>query len=545
MEVFWTSLVEPLISALKPRSIVEIGCEHGKNTANLIRYCAAHGVALHVVDPQPLLDEKLLEHCTRQKDFSFTLHVKRSLDALPALSCADLILLDGDHNWYTVRHELQCIEELGKRTGCQPLVLLHDVAWPYARRDMYYAPDDVPADSRQPFARQAMIPGQSELSDLGGMNSALCNALHEGGERNGVLTAVEDFLRDTKEAYQFWLMPAFHGLGILCPVALLKANRDLAALMQEIDRRLADGGLLADLERQRVQLLAQVAQQPGRHPQDIELLERIVEAVSKSTRWRVGSAIVNSVRRLLGRKPQAQITDMVRDIVRTRKEQAARLEDQAARVAQSNSVEVIRAAFHELFYNDPHTWRQTTWLGVTVWKCTFDLWNYQEILHETRPDLIIETGTAFGGSAFFLANVCDQLGHGNILSIDIAPRSDRPSHPRIQYWTGDSIAAETIAHAAQRAASADRVMVILDSDHRCEHVLAELRAYAGFVTRQCYLVVEDSNLNGHPVLVEHGPGPMEALERFRAENCHFQTDRKRERFLLTFNPGGYLRRVRE
>jgi cephalosporin hydroxylase len=83
---------------------------------------------------------------------------------------------------------------------------------------------------------------------------------------------------------------------------------------------------------------------------------------------------------------------------------------------------------------------------------------------------------------------------------------------------------------------------VLDSDHACEHVLAELEAYGPLVTPGCYLIVEDTNVNGHPVLAEHGPGPAEAVETFLATGAIFDVDRDRERLLLTFNPGGYLRR---
>jgi cephalosporin hydroxylase len=86
------------------------------------------------------------------------------------------------------------------------------------------------------------------------------------------------------------------------------------------------------------------------------------------------------------------------------------------------------------------------------------------------------------------------------------------------------------------------VLVILDSDHSREHVLDELRLYAGLVTPGSYLVVEDTNVNGHPVFAEHGPGPMEALEAFLAETDEFEVDATREKFFLTFNPRGFLRK---
>jgi len=87
-------------------------------------------------------------------------------------------------------------------------------------------------------------------------------------------------------------------------------------------------------------------------------------------------------------------------------------------------------------------------------------------------------------------------------------------------------------------------MVILDSDHAKEHVLAEMRLFQEFIPVGGYLIVEDTNINGHPVYPDFGPGPMEAVEEFLAETDSFQLDPACERFLLTMNPRGYLRRYK-
>lgn len=201
------------------------------------------------------------------------------------------------------------------------------------------------------------------------------------------------------------------------------------------------------------------------------------------------------------------------------------------------------AQFHELYYGAAgQTWQNTFWLGVRTAKCPFDLWIYQEILWETRPDLIVECGTAWGGSALFLASVLDQLGSGAVVTIDVATAADRPSHPRISYMSGSSTSPELAAEVRRLADSAERVMVVLDSDHTRDHVAEELRLYAPLVTPGCYLVVEDTNVNGNPVLPEFGPGPQEAVAEFLAHSDDFDVDQEREKFMLTFNPSGYLRR---
>lgn len=215
----------------------------------------------------------------------------------------------------------------------------------------------------------------------------------------------------------------------------------------------------------------------------------------------------------------------------------------AAAAAESARSDAAVEAFHRLFY-DTHdtTWKQTFWLGVTVRKCAFDLWTYQEILVDTRPDLIVETGTYLGGSAFYLAGICDLLGHGKIVTVDISAPPGRPRHRRITYLQGSSTDPGIVVRVARRARTAKRVMVVLDSNHSRDHVLRELEAYGPLVTPGCYLVVEDTNVNGNPVLPDHGPGPMEAVEEFLATTDDFEVDRSRENRLLTFNPGGYLKR---
>ncbi len=205
----------------------------------------------------------------------------------------------------------------------------------------------------------------------------------------------------------------------------------------------------------------------------------------------------------------------------------------------------ITNRFHKLYYyRRAQTWRNTRWLGTDVLKCPLDLWIYQELLHEVQPDWIVETGTAFGGSASYLASLCDVLGRGQVLSIDPLERAGRPQHRRIHYLRGLSTDPEILARVAREIEGARAVLVLLDSDHSYGNVLAELRAYHGFVTPGSYCVVEDGNVGGHPVAREFGAGPLEAVRSFLAENDAFEVDREREKFYLTFNPSGYLRRVR-
>ncbi len=197
--------------------------------------------------------------------------------------------------------------------------------------------------------------------------------------------------------------------------------------------------------------------------------------------------------------------------------------------------------FHTLYYGrNEQTWGNSFWLGHQVLKCPLDLWTYQEILHEVQPELIIETGTYRGGSTLFLASISDLLRRGEVVTIDSARQTGRPRHPRITYLTGSSTSGKILRQVRRRARGKSPVLVILDSGHGKDHVLAELHAYAPFVTPGSYLIVEDTNLNGHPVERDHGPGPAEAVAEFLERNDAFVRDERREKFLLTFNPGGYL-----
>ena len=197
---------------------------------------------------------------------------------------------------------------------------------------------------------------------------------------------------------------------------------------------------------------------------------------------------------------------------------------------------------HDVFY-ESDAWTKASWLGTQALKNPLDLWVYQELVAETRPELIVETGTWRGGSALYLASICDLLGEGEIVSIDVAPmRDDYPQHPRITYLAGRSSTDPEVLSEVRERAGGRRMLVILDSDHSQAHVEAELAAYAPLVPVGCYLVVEDSNIG--QIREDLMPGPLQAIETFLAASDEFEIDREREKFLITFNPSGYLKRIR-
>lgn len=209
----------------------------------------------------------------------------------------------------------------------------------------------------------------------------------------------------------------------------------------------------------------------------------------------------------------------------------------------TDSASKIPEKFHALYYGrSRRTWESTRWFGHRMLKCPFDLWMYQELIYRLKPDLIIETGTFEGASAYYYASLFDLIGQGEILTIDVDILPNRPEHPRINYLTGSSTADEVLGQVAARAAAKPTVMVILDSDHTEPHVRRELDLYSPFVTPESYLVVEDTNVNGHPVFPSFGPGPMEAVQDFLSTTDDFEADPDMERHLVSFNPSGWLRR---
>ncbi len=204
--------------------------------------------------------------------------------------------------------------------------------------------------------------------------------------------------------------------------------------------------------------------------------------------------------------------------------------------------------FHKIYYGtedkDPETRTyRISWLGYEMFKCPLDLWIYQEIMTRQRPEVIIETGTYLGGSALYLATVFDLLGYGEVITIDIDARwqTAQPRHPRITYLRGSSVDPSILAQV-KNLIRGRRALIILDSDHHRDHVLAELRAYRSYVASGGYLIVEDTNVNGHPAYANFGPGPWEAVDTFLQEDPDFFADQSCSRFLMTMNPRGFLRR---
>ncbi len=189
------------------------------------------------------------------------------------------------------------------------------------------------------------------------------------------------------------------------------------------------------------------------------------------------------------------------------------------------TVERVSREFTQVFHGlQKQTFSTTTWLGVPLVKTPNDMIVMQQILTETRPELIVETGVYLGGSALMFATLLDALGiDGKVIAVDIdlaAVRDKAKAHPRIELLEGSSVDPEIVSKIRAEA-EGKRTMVDLDSDHRAHHVLEELRTFARSSSPGCYLIVEDGFLGGRPVRPEAVPGPSEALEAWFGEEPPF------------------------
>jgi cephalosporin hydroxylase len=202
----------------------------------------------------------------------------------------------------------------------------------------------------------------------------------------------------------------------------------------------------------------------------------------------------------------------------------------------------ITRMFHMCYYNS-RIWENTFWHGHQILKCPMDMWIYQELIWKIKPDYVIETGTFRGGSALYYAHLFDLQGRGEVITIDVMERPNRPEHDRIHYLIGSSSDAEIFSQVQSMIGENKKVMVVLDSDHSREHVFKEMQLWHSMVSQDSYMIVEDSNVNGHPVRPDFGPGPMEAINDFLQINNMFNIDNSQEKFLMTQNPRGYLKKV--
>ncbi len=216
--------------------------------------------------------------------------------------------------------------------------------------------------------------------------------------------------------------------------------------------------------------------------------------------------------------------------------------------------EQIVDKFHNVVYKS-YAWDKTTWLGVHAQQNPNDIWSYQEIFYQTKPDFVIEAGTNRGGGAMVWASLLSLINpKGKVLTIDIEDKlAEARKQPlfkqKVEFFLGSSTS-DKIVNAIKKRVGKKRAAVILDSNHEKSHVLKEMMLYGDLVPVGGYMLVQDTNVNGHPTYPEHGPGPWEAVDEFMnaggksGGGATFEIDRSRELLSFSMHPRGYLKRIK-
>jgi Methyltransferase domain len=234
-------LLLAVLDAVGAQSVIEVGAYAGDLTRVIAAWAETSGASVTAVDPAP--QEQLVQLAADHEGLELVR--KTSLEAIPQLPVPDVYIIDGDHNYYTVSRELELIAETSRDTAL-PLLLFHDVCWPHGRRDDYFDPEQIPADYRHPIAGPGagIFPGDSGTRPDGLPYPK--SAATEAGPRNGVLTAVEDFVSG-REGVRLVIVPAFFGFGAAWQTDAPWADR-VAAVLDPWDRN----ELVAGLEASRV-----------------------------------------------------------------------------------------------------------------------------------------------------------------------------------------------------------------------------------------------------------------------------------------------------
>lgn len=221
------ALVAPLAEAVEPGAIVESGAGAGRLTRRLLDVPAVADAILHAIDPRPELDPQLLEENPER----LVLHAERAISALGRIGAVDLALLDGDPNWYSVHAELSALIGAAERAGRPaPLAIVHNVHWPFGRRDGYHDPTAIPEAHRHAHSDLGLVPGRRDPSADGLVLAPHCAAT-DFEPRSGVLTAVEDFVAGSGLEWTVVEVPGFQGCAVLVEKRRLDAQPAVGKLL--------------------------------------------------------------------------------------------------------------------------------------------------------------------------------------------------------------------------------------------------------------------------------------------------------------------------
>lgn len=240
----FASIIFPVLELIKPKRICEIGSAAGDHSRLLHQFLKRYSGQLMMIDPAP---RGPFAEWVDQCEGAVTHIPECSLSGIPKVGSADVWFIDGDHNWYTVYNELLLIDRATQDGHHPALIFLHDVGWPCGRRDMYYDPRQIPAEFTHPFSLPDVGIVMENLPSMKGLLVGPNWALKEGGPRNGVMTAVEDFIQVATQKYHLINIPILLGLGVL-----VSANHPYAEHIVKHFAPYHNNSLLAILEQDRI-----------------------------------------------------------------------------------------------------------------------------------------------------------------------------------------------------------------------------------------------------------------------------------------------------
>lgn len=243
------SVTIPLLDLIQAKTVCEIGSEHGGNSHVLYDWVSEKKEERKLISIDPAPSPSFVEWMKSSDSRSFEYVPKMSIDAISEVESPDAWFIDGDHNWYTVSNELNLICNNARKNNKPMLIFLHDVSWPWAFRDLYYNPKQIPREFLQPHTWTHGVTLDNPGIIDGGFRGcgAFACAVKEGGPQNGVMTAIDDFLALHSKEFCFAHVPGVFGLGVIFDMTHPFGEAIATALMPYHNNQ-----LIATLERNRL-----------------------------------------------------------------------------------------------------------------------------------------------------------------------------------------------------------------------------------------------------------------------------------------------------
>jgi hypothetical protein len=258
-------VIAPLIEVLEPRAIVEIGSGEGRLTRRVLEAGGSRGAVLHAVDPALCLDPDLVA----QAGEALVLHSDRAIAALPEIGAVDLALLDGDPNYHAVHSSLEMLVRPAERAERPaPLIVVHNIHWPFGRRDGYYDPSSIPPGQLHEHADLGLVPGRRDSQPDGLRLTPFC-AVKDFLPQSGVLTAIDDLIAHSDLEWTFLEIPGFHGVGVLAEARLLAERPGFASALRDLKSSRFLGEQARRAESARVEAEVELAAL-RRHPAEVD-----------------------------------------------------------------------------------------------------------------------------------------------------------------------------------------------------------------------------------------------------------------------------------